>query len=143
MTLYQECSSCHDTSKNMSIRGWNLFSLYIYIDNFKNPLVINQWTDFDITWQEYFFGQAVMIRQKTWLQGGGVYFALYIYIENFKNILVRNHWTNFNITWQKCFFGDPPPRLFKRHDTSKNMATMGRATDNFLRNRVFYLSKSS
>ena len=34
--------------------GRSLFSLYIHIDNFKNVLVINRWTDFNITWQECF-----------------------------------------------------------------------------------------
>ena len=58
--------------------------------------------------------QAVMIRQKIWLQGVGAYFPLYIYIENLKKyLLVRNHWTDFSITWQKCFLGDPLPRLFR------------------------------
>ena len=56
--------------------------------------------------------QAVMICQKTWPQGQGL-FSLYIYNENFKTLLVRNLWTNFSIIWQKCSFDDPVPRLFK------------------------------
>ena len=39
--LYQDCSSHHDSSKNMAARGRGLFSLYIYIENFKNLLVRN------------------------------------------------------------------------------------------------------
>ena len=57
--------------------------------------------------------QAIWIRQKTWLPGGGAYFPYIIYIENFKNLLVRNHWTDFSIILQKCSFGDSLPRLFK------------------------------
>ena len=29
VTLYQDCSSNHDLSKNMAASGWGLFSLYI------------------------------------------------------------------------------------------------------------------
>ena len=66
MTLYQHCSCHHDSSKTwqkcffgypvsrlfkpwwfvktVAARGWSLFSLYIYIGNFKNLLVRNHWT---------------------------------------------------------------------------------------------------
>ena len=37
-----------DLSKNMAARGRGLFSLYIYIENLKNLLVRNHWTDCDI-----------------------------------------------------------------------------------------------
>ena len=56
VTLYKDCSSPHDLSKNMAARGRGLFSLYIYIENFKNLLVRNSWTEFNITWQECCFG---------------------------------------------------------------------------------------
>ena len=48
VTLYKDCSSRHDSSKNIAARGRGLFSLYIYIENFKNLLVRNHWTDFYI-----------------------------------------------------------------------------------------------
>ena len=57
--------------------------------------------------------QAIWIRQKTLLPGGGAYFPYIICIENFKNLLFRNLWTDFNIILQKCSFFDPLPRLFK------------------------------
>ena len=95
-----------------------IFPMYP-IEKFKNLLLINQWTDFNITWQECFFGyplprifKLLRFRQKNGCQVAS-YFPLYIYIENLKIILVRNHWTDFSITWQKCSFGDPLPRLFK------------------------------
>ena len=33
-TLYQDCSSHHDLSKNIAAMGWGLFSLYVNIENF-------------------------------------------------------------------------------------------------------------
>ena len=54
VTLYKDCSS-----KNMTARGRGLFSLYIYIENFKNPLVRNSWTEFNVTWQECCFGDLL------------------------------------------------------------------------------------
>ena len=100
--LYQDCSSRHDSSKNMAARGRGLFSLYIYIENFKTLLVRNHWTDFIITLQK-----------------------LYIYIENFKNLLVRHSWTEFNETWQECCSGDLLPRLFKPSWYVKNHGPQG------------------
>ena len=61
VTFYQDCSSRHDSSKKKKWPpgGRGLFSLFIYIENFKNLLVRNHWTDFNITWQEYFFGDPL------------------------------------------------------------------------------------
>ena len=117
--LYQDCSSHSDSSKNMAARGRGLFSLCIYIENFKNLLVRNHWTDFNVILQKCFFGDSLprLFRpfafvKKHGRQGRGL-FSLYIYIENFKNLLVRNHWTDFHIILQKCSFVDPLPRLFR------------------------------
>ena len=119
MIFYQDCSNHLDLSKNMAARGRGLFSLYIYIENFKNLLVRNHWTDFSIILQECCFDDLLPRLFKPFgfvknmaARGRGL-FPLYIYIENFKNLLVRNHWTDFNIILQKCSFGDPLPRLFK------------------------------
>ena len=120
MILYQDCSSYLDSSKNMATRGRGLFSLYIYIENFKNLLVRNHWTDFHIILQKCSFGDPVPrlfkpfgFVKKHGCQGSGLIFPLYICIENFKNLLVRNHWTDFHMILQKCSFGDPVARLFK------------------------------
>ena len=119
MILYQDCSSHLDSSKNMAARGRGLVFLYIDIENFKNLLVRNHWTDFHIILQKCSFGDPL---QRLFEPFGFVknmaarersLFSLYIYIENFKNLLVRNYWTNCNIIWQKCSFDDPLPRLFK------------------------------
>ena len=129
MTLYQDCSSLHDSSKNMAARGRGLFSLYIYIENFKNLLDRNNWTEFNVHWQECCFG-GLLPRlsshhdtSKNMAARGRGLFSLYIYIVNFKILLVRNHLTDFNIIWLDCSFGDRLPRLFK--DLSKNIAARG------------------
>ena len=78
--LYQDCSSHLDSSKNMAARGRGLFSLYIYIENFKNLLVRNHWTNFNIILQKCSLGDPLprlfkpWIRQKTWPPGDGAYF---------------------------------------------------------------------
>ena len=115
----------------MAARVLGLFSLYIYIENFKNLLVRNHWTDFNIILQKCTFGDplprlfkpfAFVKNMAAW--GRGLFF-LYIYIENFKNLLVRNHWTDFNIILQKCSFGDPLPRLFKPFGFAKKHGHQG------------------
>ena len=120
MILYKDCSSRLDLSKNMSARGRGLFSLYIYIENFKNLLVRNHWTNFIIIFSRNV--SSLILYQdcsshhdssKNMAARGRGLFSLYIYIENFKNLLVRNHRTDFNIILQKCSFGDPLPRLLK------------------------------
>ena len=57
MTLYQDCLSRHDLSGNMTASGRGLLSpVYLYKNLYKkNVLVINQWMDFNKTWQEHFF----------------------------------------------------------------------------------------
>ena len=119
MILYQDCSSRLNSSKNVAARGRGLFSLYIYIENFKNLLIRNHWTDFYIILQECSFDYPLPrlfkpfgFVKKHGRQGAGL-ISLYIYIENLKSILVRNHWTDFHILLQKCSFGDSLPRLFK------------------------------
>ena len=67
----------------------------IYIENFKNLLVRNHWTDFNIILQKCSFGDPLPRLFKPFgfvknmaARGWGL-FSLYIYIENFKNLLVR------------------------------------------------------
>ena len=72
--------------KNMAARGWALFSLYIYIEKFKNLLVRNSWTEFNVTWQECCFGDLLPRWFKlSWYvkkhgpQGAGFISHLYLY----------------------------------------------------------------
>ena len=119
MIFYKDCSSHLDSSKNMAARGRGLFCLYINIENFKNLLVRNHWTNFHIILQKCSFGDPVPrlfkpfgLFKKHGRQGAGLIFTIYLY-RNFKNLLVRNHWIDFHIILQKCFFGDRLARLFK------------------------------
>ena len=77
------------------------------MENFKNLLVRNNWTEFNVIWQECCFGNfyqdcsSPRDTSKNMATGGGGggrgLFSLYYYIE-FKILLVRNHLTDFNIT---------------------------------------------
>ena len=119
VTLYQDCSSHLDLSKNMATRGRGSFSLYIYIENLKKSSCQKPLDQLLFNFAEIFLCDSVPrlfkpfgLSKNMAARGWGL-FSLYIFIENLKNLLVRNHWTNFIITWQKCFHGDPVPRLFK------------------------------
>ena len=106
--------------KNMATRGRGLFSLYIYIENFKKSSCQKPLDRFQYNFAEMFLWlsstkivQAIWIRQKNMAARGRGLLSLYICIEKFKNLLVRNHWTDFNIILQKCSLSDPVPRWFK------------------------------
>ena len=75
VTLYQDCSSHCDSSKNMAARGRGLFSLYFYI---KNLLVRNHRSNFNIAGQKYFLGDPLLrLFKPSWFVkplGGGAYF---------------------------------------------------------------------
>ena len=71
--------------KNMTARGQGLFSLYIYIENFKNLLVRNHWIDFNITFQKCFFCNLLQrLFKPLWFvkkhccEGAGL-FPIYLY----------------------------------------------------------------
>ena len=84
--LYQDCSSYLDSSKNMAARGRGLFSLYIYIENFKNLLVRNHWTDFNVILKKCIFGDPLPKLFKPFgfvkkhdHQGAWLIFPIYLY----------------------------------------------------------------
>ena len=119
VTLYQDCSSNHDSSKNMAARGPGLFSLYIYKErltksSYQKPLDRFQYNLAEMFpwWPFTKIVQAVMICHNKWLLGAGLIY-LNICIENSNDLLVRNHWTDFNITLQKCLLCNPLSKLFK------------------------------
>ena len=121
MIFYQDCSSHLDSSKNMAARGRGLFSLYIYIENFKNLLVRNHWTDFNIILQECLFGDPVPrlfkpsgFVKKHGCQGAELIFPTCIYLYGkLLKASCQKHWADFNIILQKRSFSNPLPRLFK------------------------------
>ena len=107
--LYQDCSRHLDSSKNMAARGQGLFSLYIYIENFKNLLVRNHWTDFNIILQKCSFGAPLprLLKpfgfvKKHGPQGAGL-FSLYIYIENFKKSSCQKPLDRFQYNFAEMF----------------------------------------
>ena len=91
MILYQEYSSHLDLSKNMAAGGGGggggvLFSLYIYIGNFKNLLVRNHLFDFNIILQKCSFGDPLpgLFKPSGFVkrhgrQGAGLIFPIYLY----------------------------------------------------------------
>ena len=101
VTVYQDCSSHHDSSKNVAARGRGLFSLYVSTEILKKLLVKNHRTSVDKIWQKCFFGDPLPRLFKAswaWEWGGGRWgwggmFIFPIYLENFKNVLVLAHLT--------------------------------------------------
>ena len=69
--------------KIMATRGRDLFSPYIYIENFKNLLVIHHWTHFSVIWQKCFFSDfqpSYSSHKKKWPPGGaGLINPIYLY----------------------------------------------------------------
>ena len=133
MILYQDYSIDLDSSKNMAARGRGLFSIYIYIENFKKSSCQKPLDRFQFPiLQKCSFGNPLprlfkpfgFVKKNMAARGRGL-FSLYIYRENFKNLLVRNHWTDFYIILQKCSFGDPLPRLFKPFGFVKKHGCLG------------------
>ena len=105
--------------KKQGRQGCGLFSLYIYIENFKNLLVRSHSTDFNMISAEMFFWWPCTKLFKLWWkqtygrQGMRLFFPYMSIWKTLKNILFRSHLNNFNIIWQKCSFRDPVLRLFK------------------------------
>ena len=132
MILYQDCSSHMDLSKNMVARGRGLFSLYICIENFKNRLVRNHWTDFHMILQKCSFGDPVGrlfkpfgFVKKHGRQGGRAYFP---YISLWKTLKIFLSETTGPISIWFCR-NVPLVILLQdcssRHDSLKNMAARG------------------
>ena len=71
--------------KNMAARGRALFPLYVCIENFKNLLVRNHWTNFNIILQNCSFGDFLPrlfkpfgFVKKHGRQGAGLIFPIYL-----------------------------------------------------------------
>ena len=107
--------------KNMAARGRGLFSLYIYIENFKKsscqkPLDRFQYNfaGMFVWWSCTKIVQAIWIRQKHGCQGAELIFPTCIYLYGkLLKASCQKHWADFNIILQKRSFSNPLPRLFK------------------------------
>ena len=132
VTLYKDCSGCHVSSKIMAARGRGLFSLYIYIENFKNLLVRNSWTEFNETWQECCFGDLLQrLFKPSWYvknhgpQGGGAYFSYISALKILKFFLSHTPWLISILLGWNVALVNLYQDCTSNHDLSKNMATMG------------------
>ena len=92
VTLYQDCSSHLDLSKNMAARGRGSFFLYIYIKNLIIRLVRNHWTNCYIIMQNYSFVilyqdcSSHLDCEKNMAARGWGLFSLYIYIYLYRKL---------------------------------------------------------
>ena len=131
MILDQDCSSHLDLSKNIAARGRGLFSLYIYIENLKNLLVWNHWTNFHIILQKCSFGDSLPrlfkpfgFVKKHGRQGAGLIFPIYLY-KKLNNSSCQKPLDQLLYNFAELFLCDSVPRLFKPFGLSKNMAGRG------------------
>ena len=131
MILDQDCSSHLDLSKNMAARGRGLFSRNIYIENLKNLLVWNHWTDFHIILQKCSFGDSLPrlfkpfgFVKKHGRQGAGLIFPIYLY-KKLNNSSCQKPLDQLLYNFAELFLCDSVPGLFKPFGWSKNMAARG------------------
>ena len=117
--------------KNMAARGRGLFSLYIYIENLKNLLVWNHWTDFHIILQKCSFDDSLPrlfkpfgFVKKHGCQGTGLIFPIYLY-KKLNNSSCQKPLDQLLYNIAELFLCDSVPRLFKPFGLSKNMAARG------------------
>ena len=131
MILDQDCSSHLDLSKKNGRQGRGFFSLYIYIENLKNLLVRNHWTDFHIILQKCSFGDSLPrlfkpfgFVKKHGHQGAGLIFPIYLY-RKLKKSSCQKPLDQLLYNFAEIFLCDSVPRLFKPFGLSKNMAARG------------------
>ena len=96
---------------------------------FKNLLLWNRWSDFEIISQNMFLGwpfskidREILIRQNLWLWWMGGYLHYTEIKEFFNNLLLWNCWLDFGIISQICSLGDPFQKLFVKFGSIKNVA---------------------
>ena len=117
----------------MAARGRGLFSLYIYIENLKNLLVRNHWTDFHILLQKCSFGDPLPrlfkplgFVKKHGRQGAGLIFPIYLY-RKLKKSSCQKPPDRFQYNFAEMFLLVILDQDCSSHlDLSKNMAARGR-----------------
>ena len=115
----------------MAARGRGLFSLYICIENFKNLLVRNHWTDFNIILQKCSFGNPLPrlfkpfgFIKKHGRQGVGLIFPTYLY-KKLNNSSCQKPLDQLLYNYAELFLCDSVPRLFKPFGLSKKHGRQG------------------
>ena len=122
----------------MAARGRGLFSLYIYIENFKNLLGRNHWTDFSIILQKCSFGDPLPrlfkpfgFVKKHGCQGAGLIFPIYLY-RKLKKSSCQKPLDQFQYDFAEMFLWWSFTKIVYKdcssHDSSKNMAARGRGS---------------
>ena len=123
---WQECSlegplqklcTEFDSIKNSGCHG---NEIEFFKQFFKNLLLWNRWSDFEIISQECFLGDLFEklfpnfypFKNMALVNGG---FLHYTDIKKFlKNLLLRNFWSDFEINSQECSLGDNFQKLFAK-----------------------------
>ena len=103
-----------------------------YIENFKNLLVRNSWTEFNVTWQECCFGDLLpRLFKPSWYvkthgpQGGGAYFSYISAKKILKFFLSHTPWLISILLGWNVALVNLYQDCTSNHDSSKNMAAMG------------------
>ena len=117
----------------MAAKGRGLFSLYTYIENFKNLLVRNQWTNFNIILQKCSIGDPLPrlfnpfgFVKKHGRQGAGLIFPIYLY-RKLKKSSCQKPLDWFPSNFAEMFLWWSFTKIVQAIlDSSKNMATNGR-----------------
>ena len=132
MILCLDCSSHLDSSKNMAARGRSLFSLYIYIENCKNLLVRNHWTDFNIILQKCSFSDPLPRLFKPFgfvknmaARGRGLFSLNNLYRKNLKIFLSETTGPISIYHGRNVSFVTFSKDCSRHYDSSKNMAASG------------------
>ena len=101
MTLFQDSSNHHDSSKKHGCRGGvgGGGAYFSYISIWKTLKI-----DVEPTLYKRHVPAGCRSRSVGYCRFCHV--LAHFYIENFKSLLVRNHWIDFNIIRQKYSFGD-------------------------------------
>ena len=115
-------------------KSWSLGgrAYFPYIENFKNLLVRNSWTEFNVPWQECCFGDLLpRLFKPSWYvknhgpQGGGAYFSYISASKILKFFLSHTPWLISILLGWNVALVNLYQDCTSNHDSSKNMAAMG------------------
>ena len=120
VTLFKNCSWNFDPSKNVALVNGGYLHYTEIKEFFKNLLLWNRWSDFEIISQgcslgdpfQNSFGNFDPSKNVALVNGGYLH---YTEMKEFlKNLLLWNRWSDFEIISQSCSLGDPFQKLFAK-----------------------------